>query len=385
MAPMTTSVPAHPSHERVPWLKLLLAFVATRLWLALAAVVAHQFLPPGKFYGEPARPLDFITRWDATWFLEVARNGYSYTPGAESSVAFFPMFPLLVRGMSKFFAEDAIAALLVSNLALFAACVLLWTLARDVFAGRDGRRAVDPMLPVLLLLGYSVTIFHSLAYSESTFLVCMLGSLVAARRERWLLAGALGYAAALSRNVGFLLCVPLAIEYFRWDWRRPLQLGRPLLGAWPIALPPLGLVSWAGYLWWQFGDPLTFLHVQSAWGRGLSFPWEPFREFNLSGFPVGYRYWFVTHALLALGLLIQAFRVGLPLSLCALAACMLTLNLSGRHLEAIPRLVSVIAPLYLAAAATIAPWRAARLVALALGLALAAVSAALFTGGYWFT
>ena len=35
---------------------------------------------------------------DGGWYLRIAESGYFYTPGRQSSVAFFPVFPMLLRG-----------------------------------------------------------------------------------------------------------------------------------------------------------------------------------------------------------------------------------------------------------------------------------------------
>src|SRR5947199_1053148 len=41
--------------------------------------------------------INMWSRWDAGWYLEIAQNGYSFTPGKQSDVAFFPLYPNLIR------------------------------------------------------------------------------------------------------------------------------------------------------------------------------------------------------------------------------------------------------------------------------------------------
>src|SRR5207253_7773676 len=43
------------------------------------------------------------SRWDTGWYLEIAKSGYSYRPGYPSSVAFFPLYPLLIRAEHTIF------------------------------------------------------------------------------------------------------------------------------------------------------------------------------------------------------------------------------------------------------------------------------------------
>src|SRR3954447_9852095 len=67
-----------------------------------------------------------LARWDSTWYLGIAHSGYD-----GASTAFFPLYPVLVRGVAV---VDSPAALLVASFAvslaaLFGALVLLHRLA----------------------------------------------------------------------------------------------------------------------------------------------------------------------------------------------------------------------------------------------------------------
>ncbi|MGI8777095.1 MAG: mannosyltransferase family protein [Acidimicrobiales bacterium] len=43
----------------------------------------------------PGRPwFEAWVHWDSEWYLQIANHGYSYKPGRQSSVAFFPLYPL---------------------------------------------------------------------------------------------------------------------------------------------------------------------------------------------------------------------------------------------------------------------------------------------------
>jgi hypothetical protein len=43
--------------------------------------------------------VNMLSRWDAAWYVEIARDGYHYEPGAPSNPAFFPLYPLLIRAV----------------------------------------------------------------------------------------------------------------------------------------------------------------------------------------------------------------------------------------------------------------------------------------------
>jgi hypothetical protein len=65
--------------------------------------------------------------------------------------------------------------------------------------------------------------------------------------------------------VGVFLLVPLAYEWLgnrsEYRWRVAY-----------LALAPSGLLAYAAYLWWRFGDPFLFYTEQSRWGREATGP-----------------------------------------------------------------------------------------------------------------
>src|SRR4051812_14836313 len=110
---------------------VLLVFVASRVALWTVAWLAVSSFIPGR-PGVKANPLlwDILFRWDANWYGGIVNLGYSYKPGAESNVAFFPLLPLLaaaVRQLTGMRLE--VAGFLVSNASLVASAVLLRRLA----------------------------------------------------------------------------------------------------------------------------------------------------------------------------------------------------------------------------------------------------------------
>ena len=44
-----------------------------------------------------------FARWDAEWYRTIAREGYVYFPGVQSSVAFWPTYPIVIRLLSWVF------------------------------------------------------------------------------------------------------------------------------------------------------------------------------------------------------------------------------------------------------------------------------------------
>jgi len=247
-----------------------LTFLMTRLPLLAIAELAAMVIGqrPGVHYAASENALLAVWgRWDAEHYLGIARNGYS---GTEP--AFFPLYPLLIRIAGGFTGSELIAGLIVSNAASFFALLYLYKLVEHEYNRHVAQRAA------FFVSIFPTAIFFSAVYSESLFLFLTVASFYYVRERRWLIAGVFGFFAALTRSEGVLLAVPLFVEwvvaakeggreFFRY-WIDDVV--KPLIG---MALVPLGLALYMGYLWVLNGDPLRFSHVQTHWGRHFAPPW----------------------------------------------------------------------------------------------------------------
>jgi hypothetical protein len=130
----------------------------TILWPACACFAASRLVVFLTLYVEPVlkpgfRRLSFFSDWDAGVYLRIARSGYPqlHSPGGgfDATAAFFPLLPLLIRGVHDVtrlsFRASGIAVAHASGLAAF--CVI-WLVFREFVGERDattglpfGRRA----------------------------------------------------------------------------------------------------------------------------------------------------------------------------------------------------------------------------------------------------
>jgi hypothetical protein len=212
-------------------------------------------------------------RWDSVWYMQVAVHGYTPSLASEN---FFPLYPLLVHVVGWVVRVPLVAGLFVSLLAMLASLWLLYALARlDV--GEAGARTA-----VVLMALYPMSLFMSAVYTESLFLAVTIGSLYAARRERWFVAGLCAALASATRSNGVLLLVPLAVLYLYGPrgipaertgvrWFVPRYRIRPSL-AW-LLLVPVGLLAYMLYLQLLNGTPLEpFRAQQQFWGHHFAGP-----------------------------------------------------------------------------------------------------------------
>ncbi|MEX1158685.1 MAG: hypothetical protein WEC79_07135, partial [Thermomicrobiales bacterium] len=116
--------------------------------------------------------------------------------------------------------------------------------------------------------------YFSAVYSESFFLLFCLLAFYWAGGGKWWLAGLAGALAALTRNVGVLLVIPLAIMFVDQYGLRP----RAWPGTWlAVGLPVSGPLIYLSVLWREYRDPLLTLEAQKGWAREEAMPWTSFQ------------------------------------------------------------------------------------------------------------
>lgn len=198
-------------------------------------------------------------RWDAIWYAEISRNGYVAEPGKQSSVAFLPLLPLVMRLGSMLGLDPYWVGLLVPNLAFSVGLVLFGKIAWQLVGDTE-----VVWRSCLLLVAFPWSFFFSAPYQES--LAFMLGAaaiLAWLRRKPGLCALSLGVASAarlttVSMSVGVLL-----------EWAGDLIHRRaPRHSAWLVALSGvLGISVFALYLHLTFGDPSLHFKAHGSWDR----------------------------------------------------------------------------------------------------------------------
>ncbi len=261
---------------RVRWSALswmgtpLLLFGVTRLGIFLVAYLAVILLPqatqPPPYHLRPPDNLlldVFGSRWDTGFYVSIAEEGYRFQGVPLPSVAFFPLLPLLMRGLTALVGDAVLAGVLISNGALLLATLLLYRLVAESWDQGVAERTV------WYLLIFPTAFFGAAIYTESLFLLLAVGTFFLARRGLWESAGLLGLAAALTRFTGLILAPALLVEWLdRW-WRARKGDGKrpPLWGLLAPGLVPLGTLAYMAYLDRTFGDPLAFVHGAAAWGR----------------------------------------------------------------------------------------------------------------------
>jgi hypothetical protein len=224
--------------------------------LALARLIVDRVEPATA--GVSARVHEGLMVWDAGWYARIAREGYAALP--DESLRFFPLVPLLTRGVAEVTGLGVrTALLLVANASALVLGALLYELAR--METRDDALARRAAWLIALVPPAYVFV---LGYSEATATLLAVAMFCCLRTRRWGWATPAGLLAGLVRPVGVLLVVPAAIEALR-DLRSTGARERTLRLATVLA-PLAGAGIYLGWVGSRFGDWALPLRVQQRAG-----------------------------------------------------------------------------------------------------------------------
>jgi len=221
-------------------------------------------------------------RWDASWFKQILVQGYAAGNGTTS---FHPLYPWLSWPLFRLGLDPTLSLLITS------------TVAALVFFGVFYRLAALDLKPetvwtaLLLLVTFPVAFILFAPYNESLFLLWSALALYWMRRGCWTLVAISSFLAALTRQQGVFLALPIAW----WAWEAS---GKSLYGitkawrAWLTTLAaPAGLVVFSiyriGYLHEgsiDFSNPQGLIYSALLSpsanavipGQAIRWPWQVF-------------------------------------------------------------------------------------------------------------
>ena len=302
----------------------------------LAAVIIGQ--RAGQHVQESSNLLlNVWGRWDAVHYLTIASQGYQGT-----DMAFFPLFPLLIKILGKLVGNHLVAGILISNASFFFGLLYLYKLLEHEYDRSVARRAI------FYVSIFPSAVFFSAVYTESLFFMLTVASFYYMRAHRWWFAGAIGLLAAMTRVEGVLLVVPFLMEWYsQYKPKLSAHLGQLL----PGGLIPLGLFIYMAYLWVLVGDPLYFSHVQIHWGRHFAAPWVSIINSvhqvatATSGQVIAGQAIELAFTALMIGVLIGGWKLLRP-SYIAYMALSILVPMSTSSLMSMPRFALVLFPMY---------------------------------------
>jgi Gpi18-like mannosyltransferase len=236
-------------------------WLASRLfiWVVMLLIVPLLPTPPGE--ATPTFGWDVFSAWDTGHYQTIVTSGYEYlNDGKGHNIAFFPLFPLIVRILITLGLPFEMAGILVSNLAFFAALYLVYFWVKEQHSDSAARwtTAVIAWCPLSL--------FGTVIYTEGLYLLLTIGAVRAFDKQQYGWTFVWGALATATRPTGIAL-IPAFLIAALWQRRSP--------SAYFVGLgTAIGLLLFSLYCAIAFGDPLAFIHAQRGWRDSLGFDWQ---------------------------------------------------------------------------------------------------------------
>lgn len=373
------------------WHFIILAFLIWRFGLFVVLLFAVKFVPLahnflggglGNYLSNP-----YFWGWanfDGEHYLSIAQNGYGF-----GEYAFFPLFPVLIRGVGTLFGGSlfsfSLAGNIIVNSSFFLALVGFFKLVHLNYSEKVAKKAT------ILLLLFPTSFYFAAIYTESLFLMLAIWSFYFARRENWILTAVFGILLTGTRFVGLIILPAILVEWFVQSKRNDFIRKFP----WVALTIPAGLLGYMYYLDRVVHDKFAFYTNLASFGEQRSshlvtlpqvfyrYIFKILPSLNTTFFPTLFTTYFEFFiSLIFLLLIVFAFRklkIGYWIFL---TLGYLIPTFSGSF-SSLPRYVLVLFPVYILLARLLEKKKIFLFVFGAVSLVLLLISFTLFIRGYW--
>ncbi len=223
----TGNAPPWPGRKLLGWL-----LIYKTCYLALIVLAVHFFPFLGAAYKtcmhwprdtEPTLATYFAT-WDGAHYLHLSELGYEKN---SPSCAFYPLWPLLIKGASVLTGNNHFWAGIVLSNVLSIAAILLFHRFVTAYHGLSAANR-----STILLLAFPGALFFSFIYTESLFLLLITLFFLLLFQQKYLLAGIIGFFLPLTKAIGIFCLFPLLAQLLlnKRRWTDYLAFDGPILG-----------------------------------------------------------------------------------------------------------------------------------------------------------
>jgi Gpi18-like mannosyltransferase len=291
--------------------------------------------------------IDFFQKNDSYWYEKIAINGHhKITPDQlgkcdtnyieQSYYEFLPLYPFTIRAsmllLNIDFKEVAFLYSIVFSLAAF----ILFYLFAKTYTNDEDKAFWGTMILILFPFHY----YFSMFYTESLFLILLIGCFMAINANKILILSVLLALLALVRPNGIFMIIPLFIYFIEKHYsldlnklfKRNIREYLPLLA---FLCAPIALLAYCVYLKYMTGDFFAYITARRGWCLYSTFPWEPMLRMEKweDYFKFGYLMFYLLISLI--------YIKKIPLSMQALIWINILLPLTS-NMMTLPRFISSI-------------------------------------------
>ncbi|MGE3180467.1 MAG: hypothetical protein AB7N71_02475 [Phycisphaerae bacterium] len=235
-----------------------------------------------------------LCMWDGQHYKSIVDGGYDYkTPPTENAtrkqleqnIAFFPLYPMLVKPVAAVTRNTNFSLIFISNLAALTAAIVLFLWAR----WRVDQRVALFTVAVALCLPQAC--YYSFAYAESLTLLTTVSTFFLLERRRYWWAAIFCALATATRPTAASLAAVVGL-YIWWNSTAETKSRRALKALPYMVVGALGLAAYALFLWAAYGDPRVYLanfragwvpdSARASWFEYLTLArvWDQFKYFG---------------------------------------------------------------------------------------------------------
>jgi hypothetical protein len=209
----------------------------------------------------PSTFWDRFARFDSGWYHGIASDGYAWVPGGRSNLAFFPLYPTLMSYVGRLLGGAQhhfyLAGILISWVSFILAVALIYRLAKLDLPDEQAIRATT------FVAVFPAAYFFGVVYSESLFLLTLVGTVLALRSRRWRIAALAGAAMTATRVNGVMFVPAMAII----GWRSSLPSRSDRIAAMSAVTASLvGIGAYCVFNYALSGNPFEWYDSITRWG-----------------------------------------------------------------------------------------------------------------------
>ncbi|ACK65507.1 conserved hypothetical protein [Rippkaea orientalis PCC 8801] len=238
------------------------------MWLLSRGIIILAMLGIAPLLSAPSGGIQaefgwsVFSAWDSNFYQKIATTNYDgigSLPGAN--VAFFPLFPLIIRLMMGLGLSPEVAGTLINNSAFLATLFILYYWVKRTNGDKSARWATA------ILAWCPLSLFATVVYTEGLFLCLSTAALSTFDRQCYKQAAIWGMLATATRITGLAL-IP---AFLLTAWRKKA----PRIAYLSSLSSAGGILLYSVYCWLQFNDPLAFITVQhTQWKRSQGIDWQ---------------------------------------------------------------------------------------------------------------
>lgn len=355
---------------------------------------------------------EWVKRWanfDGGAYIILSDVGYQQVGLLQ---AYFPVYPLVIRGLvniSLLFLPNTEMMTLnlrfLMGLGFNFVCSTLFLIVLNKYLALRFN-LTERKNVILSFLLFPTTFYLHAIYTESVFLLLLVFCLYA-YHKRWMLRLMLALILlTATRVVGVFLIPAIALDMYLLRDRSPSSHIRRIIKFFTqhlfelviIGAGTLGLFSYMAYLYFIFGDPLYFFHVQSSFGAGrqqnpvlfLQVIWRYFKilwtarpiNWKYFAYVQEFAYTMFTIFLLGYGLLrSRKWKLQIPEMAFSFGAFFLP-TLTG-NFSSMPRYILVCLPLFIILGQVLTKHKTAKICYIIAGCVFSFINIMLFIQGHW--